>query len=140
MKKFFLFLLGFIPFTLWAQDSWKVQLNDKQMLKTSDENAEKNVIRIKSSSLQNKKDFTITYTEGEKKKNWQRYITIFNEQDAELYKQTGSKIKIKNSVLASLFKKSKTLKVYTWSLPTDPKLQQTVRVRRVHLCTLVFGP
>jgi len=140
MKKFFLFLLGFIPFTLMAQDNWKVQFNDKQVLKASDENAEKNIIRITASSLQKKKDFIITYTEGAKKKGWQRYITIFNEQDAELYKQTGSKIKMKNSVLATLFEKSKTLKVYTWSLPTDPKLQQTVRVRRVHLCTLVYSP
>ena len=139
MKSLFISLLALIPFNLFAQDSWKVQLNDKIVFKTSEENAEKNNIKITASLLQKKKDFIITYTEAEKKKGWQRYITIFNEQDGELYKQTGSKIKMKNSVLASLFKKSKTLKVYTWSLPTDPKLQQTVRVRRVHLCTLV-GP
>ncbi|MFL5772944.1 MAG: hypothetical protein ACJ75F_07295 [Flavisolibacter sp.] len=137
MKNFFLFLFALIPFTMSAQDSWKVQLNDKVVLKTSEENSEKNVIKISASSLQKKKDFIISYSEGEKKKGWQRFITIYNDQDGELYKQTGNKIKMKNSVLSSLFEKSKTLKVYTWSLPTDPKLKQTVRVRRVHLCTLV---
>jgi hypothetical protein len=139
MKSLFLTILSFISFTLFAQDNWKVQLNDKVVFKSTEENAEKNSIQITAAALQKKKDFIITYTERAKKKGWQRYITIYNEQDLELYKQTGHKINIRNGVLASLFKKSRTLKVYTWSLPTDPKLQQTVRVRRVHLCTLI-GP
>ena len=51
----------------------------------------------------------------------------------------NSKIKIKNATLDSLFAKSKILKIYTISLPKDPAKRATVRVRRVHLCTLMKG-
>ena len=133
-----LMLVG-LPASLLAQDQWKVQVNDKQVLNTSLENPDKNVIRINASQLAKKKNFCLTYTEKSKKKDWQRYITVYGENDMEIYKQTGTRIKVKNSMLAEWFQKSKQLKIYTWSLPTDPKLQQTIRVRRVHLVTLVSG-
>ena len=30
------------------------------------------------------------------------------------------------------------IKIYTWSLPQNPRLAATIRIRRVHLCTLEF--
>lgn len=107
-------------------------------MNTSTEDAVKNVITIKSADLKKKNDFSVTYSAQPQKEKWERTIAIFTDKDEELFKQQGSKFKIKNSTLQSLFKKSRTLKIYTWSLPTDPKLKASVRVRRIHLCTIIL--
>ena len=120
-----------------AQDSWKVSLNEKAIFSASTENEEKNIVKIKSSDLKKKKEFVLIYTEKPKKTDWIRSIMIVGENDHELLREENSKIKIKNAALDSLFAKSKILKLYTISLPKDPAKRATVRVRRVHLCTLM---
>jgi hypothetical protein len=122
----------------FSQDSWKLVLNGKTLMTTSAEDAVKNVVTIKLSDLKKKNDFTVTYTAKPQKDKWERTMAIFTDKDDELFKQQGSKLKIKNATLLSLFKKSKTLKIYTWSLPTDPKLKASVRIRRIHLCTIIL--
>ena len=138
MKSFL--LLGFSVFLAlrsFAQDSWKITLNEKNIFNTSTENEEKNIVKIRSSDLQKKKEFLLTYTEKPKKTDWIRSVMVVGENDHELLRVEGNKIKIKNAALDSLFAKSKTLRIYTISLPKDPAKRATVRVRRVHLCTLV---
>lgn len=120
-----------------AQDSWKISLNEKNIFSASAENEEKNIVKIKSSDLKKKNEFNLVYTDKPKKTDWIRSIMVVGENDHELLRQEGSKIKIKNAALDSLFSKSKTLKIYTISLPKDPAKRATVRVRRVHLCTLM---
>jgi hypothetical protein len=123
---------------LMAQDSWKVSLNGKEVLSTSTEDEAKNVITLKKPDLQKKKDFILTYHEDQKQEGWERTIAAYDGKDAELNKQKGTRFKLTNAALQSLFKKSKTIKIYTVALPTDPKLKAAVRVRRVHLCTLTL--
>lgn len=130
---FALFSLG----SAMGQGTWKVTLNGKTLLNASVENTDKNIIMVSSADLKKKGDFIITYTEKTKVDKWQRTISAYNEKDIELQKQTGNRFKIKNSTLQSLLKGAKTIQFYTISLPTDPKLQAAVRVRRVHLCTVV---
>ena len=140
MKSFL--LLGFSFFLAlrsFAQDSWKITLNEKNIFNAKTENEEKNIVKIRSSDLQKKKEFVLIYTEKPKKTDWTRSVMIVGENDHELLREEGSKIKIKNAGLDSLFAKSKTLRIYTISLPKDPAKRATVRVRRVHLCTLVKG-
>ena len=48
MKFLFVFLLSFITISVVAQDSWKICLDKKILLKTSTEDAEKNVVKIYS--------------------------------------------------------------------------------------------
>ena len=120
-----------------VEDSWKVTMNGKVLLKASAVDPEEHLIKISMAELKKKKDLTINYTEGTKKDKWERTITVYDEKDKELNKQKGNKFKMSSTVLQSLLKKSGKLKIYTWSLPTDPKLKQAVRVRRIHLVTLV---
>lgn len=139
MKKL-LILFSFLSLNtlVFSQDNWKIVLNGKTLLNTSAEDAVKNVVTIKSSELKKKNDFLVTYSAQPQKDKWERTLAIFTDKDDELVKQQGNKLKIKNTTLQSMFKKSKTLKIYTWSLPTDPKLKASVRVRRIHLCTIIL--
>lgn len=121
-----------------AQDSWKICLDEKILLNTSTEDAEKNTIQLSAASLKNAKSFTVDFTEANPQKGWQRSILVYDEKDNELKKQAGKKLMLKISELQSLLEKYKTIKIYTINMPTDPKMKAQVRIRRVHLCTLVL--
>jgi len=139
MKLFYLLFICFsMTSAVMAQESWKVTLNDKTVLNATTEDEEKNSVIFKPSDLKKKKDFIVKYIEKDKKNDWERVIVVYDETDHELTKQKGAQLKIKNSALHSLFKNTKKIKLYTWALPTDPKLKAVIRIRRVHLCTLVL--
>ena len=138
MKVLFAFLLSFAGSLAIAQDSWKVCLDKKVLLSTSSEDAEKNVIALSTSDLKKNKSFVLSYKESSAQKGWERSISIYSEKDEELQKQKGKKFILKTSELKKLFQKSTALKIYTTYLPTDPKMKSQIRVRRVHLCTLVL--
>ena len=137
MKKIlFLGLAMVMTFASFSQDSWKLTLNGKNVFTAKEESEEKNKLTIKKSDLSKKKDFYLSYVEKDKDNEWEREIIIFGENDHDLFRQKSSKLKISNTKLLSLFKKSNKLKIYTISLPKDPAKRAVVRVRRVHLVTL----
>ena len=139
MKFFLLLLFSISAATVFAQDSWKVCFDKKTLLSTSVESEEKNVIKISSAQLKKYKSLVVTYKEKQPKKDWQRTITVYYQNDKEFTKQTGNTLKIKlDTAFTNLLQSSKTIKIYTVSLPTDPNLAAQVRVRRVHLCTLIL--
>lgn len=135
---FFLLISACFSTSSSAQASWKIRLNDTTVLSTTSENEEKNTIYLKPHQLKKKKDLLLTYTSTERKKEWERTMMVYNEKDQELVSKKGNELKIKNSELLSFFKRSKQIKIYTIAVPTDPKLKASIRVRRVHLCTLVL--
>jgi hypothetical protein len=108
----------------------------KIRLQSSEEDEKKNVVSIKSADLKKTGHMTITYVEAEKQKDWKRTIMFIGPNEKELLRVEGPMAKLQNAKLKALAAKSKTIKVYTISLPTDPDVAATVRVRRVHLCTL----
>lgn len=139
MKKIiFLGLAMVMALATFSQDTWKLNLNGKNVFTAKEESEEKNKLTIKKSDLSKKKNFILTYSEKSKDKQWEREIIIFGENDHDLFRQKSDKLTISNEKLSSLFKKSKTLKIYTISLPKDPAKKAVVRVRRVHLVTLTL--
>ena len=138
MKILFAFLLGFSGVTAIAQDSWKVCLDKKVLLKASSEDAVKNVIKISSVDLKKNRNFIVNYTDATSQKGWERTIAVYDEKDNELKKQTGKRLSLKTSELKTLLNKYKVIKVYTVNSPIDPKMKSQVRLRRVHLCTLIL--
>ena len=138
MKILFAFLLGFAGGTAIAQDSWKVCLGEKVLLKTSAEDAVKNVIKISYVDLRTKRNFFVNYTDATRQDGWQRTIAVYDEKDNELKKQTGKRLSLKTSELKTLLNKYKTLRIFTVNSPIDPKMKSQVRLRRVHLCTLIL--
>ena len=135
--KLLLFIISlFLSSTLPAQNSWKVLANDQTVLNTSTENPEKNLVHINSSVLKKKKEVVIQFYEKKKRKGWERTLVVVDQNERELLQQKGSRLKIKNATLLNWYKTSPQIKIYTLSLPLDPDLRSSVRVRRVHLCTL----
>jgi negative regulator of sigma E activity len=138
MKTFILLSSILLAMYASAQDSWKITHNGKQCLQTSVESVETNSFTIKAADLKKKGLLSVQYTEAEKQKDWKRSIILFDEKDTELYRKDKNILQLQNSTLAVLSKKAKKISIYTLSLPTDPKLAAVVRVRRVHLATIII--
>jgi hypothetical protein len=137
MNLLFAFLLGWFA-TSVQQDSWKLCLDKKQLLQTSTEDEQKNVITVTSAQLKKSKQLQLVYSQAAPAKDWERTISIYDTNDQELATQKANKFTVKTSTLASLLHQHKTIKFYTLYSPTDPKMKAMVRLRRVHLCTLVL--
>lgn len=137
MKALFTLLFAsLVSFCAEAQDSWMVVHGGKVRLKSSEEDEKKNVVSIKSADLKKTGHLLVSYIESEKQKDWKRTILFLGPNEQELLRVEGAVSKVQNAKLKALAAKSKTIKVYTISLPSDPDVAATVRVRRVHLCTL----
>ena len=133
-------IITFFVFMLFSaaaySQSWKITTKGKTLLKANTENEAANKIAVKTSRL-DKKGLNLCYTEGPKKqKDWERIIGVYDSSGKELKEQTGNSIQISRDSLRSYLKNSSIVKIYTWSLPTDPKLKALVRVRRIHLATI----
>lgn len=137
MKLFYLLLFSlFMNAAAFAQGRWNVAVNGKTVLTATSENEEKNLVVIKTAELKKNREFSVGYNES-KKAGWERFIALYDENDNAVKQQKGSSFHLTNAALAALFKQSKKVKIYTWALPTDPKRKAAIRVRRVHLCTLM---
>lgn len=137
MKALFALLFAsIVSFSAEAQDSWVVVHGGKVRLKSSEEDEKKNVVSIKAADLKKTGHLLISYIESEKQKDWKRTIMFVGPNEQELLRVEGPVSKVQNAKLKALAAKSKTIKVYTISIPSDPDVAATVRVRRVHLCTL----
>jgi hypothetical protein len=138
MKIFFAFLLSLIGTVAFTQDSWKICLDKKTLLTALAEDEQKNTIQISSAELKKGKNLVVTYKEQSQQKGWERTLFVFNENDKELKTQVGKKLSLKVSDLKTWLNQNKEVKIYTLNSPTDPKMKAQVRLRRVHLCTLVL--
>ena len=138
MKIFFAFILSLISTLALAQDSWKICLDKKTLLKASTEDEKKNIVKISSTDLKKGKALVINYNESSQQKGWERTISVYNADDQELKIQTGKKFSLKVAELKNLLNQYKEIKIYTLNSPTDPKMKMQVRLRRIHLCTLVL--
>ena len=144
MKKTVCIFVAFIAvLTVAAQNeiAWNVCHDKKKLFSSSIENEEQNNLVVNLSDLRPGKDFIITYQgvyTPEQKGQWKRTIGIYTAADKELYRTDSAVLKISDLQLKKFLQGNKTIKVYTWALPKDPKEAARVRVRRVHLCTIML--
>ena len=122
--------------TSMAQDSWKVVHNGKTRLEATEE-TEKNSFVIKSADL--KKAGTLSlFIKDKPQQGWERTVMLVDAGENELFSAKGDLIRLDNARLAKAAGKVKTIKVYSMSLPTDPAQAALVRVRRIHLATILI--
>lgn len=124
--------------SLEKTDTWTISLNKKIILSTSNEDETANTKKIQRSALTKKAAFLdIKYTQGRVRTGWDRSIIFYDENDAELLsKNIKAGIKLSSKEMKKIATAGKKIKIYTIAVPADPKIAATVRVRRVHLCTL----
>jgi hypothetical protein len=122
----------------YSQDSWKVKLNSKLILGSAVENEIANTKKVKLSDLDKHGTLDILYKQANHREGWKRSLLFFDENDNEILRldSVQTTTRIKNTQIKKRLNRSKTLKIYTVTLPTDPNKAAAIRVRRVHLCTI----
>ena len=118
-------------------DKWQIKWNGKAILSTAAESEKDNVRKV---DFNENTVLALSYKEATPKADWARSFLLFDEGDNELLrKENVSMTKIGSEELKKAIGNNKTIRIYTISLPTDPQMAAQVRVRRVHLCTLVLN-
>ncbi|MBL7744750.1 MAG: hypothetical protein JNN00_14860 [Chitinophagaceae bacterium] len=123
------------------ENSWMVKWNKKVLLNAHSENETANTRKIKKTELSKKYFLEITYKESDpaKEKEWNRSFLFFGDTENELLRKDSTRnVKITAAELKKLFGKQKKIRIYTIAIPTDPDIAARVRVRRIHLITLVL--
>ena len=134
MKYLALLLALVIGTAASAQDSWTVWTGMKTLDRFTEENRELNTVSVSAARLK-QGYMRVNYYQKEKNPGWVRTLAVFDSTGNELYKKQGAELRLTTAQLKK-WMALKKVEVYTWSLPTDPKLAASVRVRRVHLVTL----
>lgn len=129
--------------TCFPQDgaSWQIKHDKKQLFSATKESADSNNITLSIADFKEKGCYTISYVEDNtatRKMKWIRTIAIYDEKDNELYKKSAASVKIPDTDIKKMLTDNNTIRIYTWSLPKDPAEAARIRVRRVHLCTIVL--
>ncbi len=125
----------FTTLLLTAQTgSWIIKMNNKTICSTRQEDAKKNVKKIKSTEWKRSGKLEIIFTEDEKN-TWMRSFQFVDEQDNDILRKDSTLHATLLLVeLRKLFTGRKEIKIYTTISPLDPGI--AIRIRRVHLCTL----
>lgn len=116
--------------------SWTIKLNNKKVISTAKEDEKANCKKLKISDWNKNGNLEILYKESEPN-TWIRSFLFYDEDDNEIKRidsTTHSTIPIKQ--LRNLFQGKKKLIIYTVIAPVDPSI--AIRIRRVHLCTLLL--
>jgi hypothetical protein len=131
---------------LMAQVNWTITQNNKVRLVTSSENETGNVIQFTKADLDKDGKLLISYKPPVSEKGWSRSVQVYNADDQQVsagLDKTSDKSKpgysffiLKNADLKELLSTNARIKIYTIAVPTDPAKAATVRVRRVHICTI----
>jgi hypothetical protein len=141
MKSILFFALGVLTLSFMNNqtDNWKVFHNKNLLLSASEESEEKNRVTLSKAELSQTGVLALSYTGAALDTGWKRSFMIIDESGNILgEKESYYGFKLKNADLKKLFGKGSILKIYTWAIPKDPAKAALVRVRRVHLCTVVL--
>lgn len=149
MKKKILFILLIaVTGMVQAQLPWKIKVGSKTILQTTGEDEKKNVVRLKNIQVGTKSNFYLSYRVTPDEKDWIRTVMIYDTAGVNIADNpVGSKIQkgtpqvnyiIPNKTLKALLARHKKIKIYYTSIPSDPEKAAVVRVRRVHICTVLL--
>jgi len=145
MKRILLLLLTIISLQSIAQD----KQNSKTLILISaqgktidaflDSNNNKKLLPL-ISKKDNGGRLVIAYVNAKNETAYNRSYTLVNDKDEDLQiGVVGRQIGINYASLDEVFSKTqkgKTYKLYTTSIPKDPNVAATVRVRRILLCNI----
>ncbi len=129
----------FCFFAVAQKNTWKIYHNNKLLINTGEESEEKNVCAITKTQLDKKGSLMVIYEEGKPDIEWKRTIAFLDDKSNIIFeKNEVSKIQVPNAELKKFFKGKVRIKIYTWAIPKDPAKAALVRIRRIHLCTLLM--
>jgi hypothetical protein len=119
-----------------AQDKWTVKLNNKLVLTATQEDTLANTYTISAADWRKTGCLEIRYKAADPDP-WIRSFLLYDENDNQLLsKDSVNYTRITLSKLRKLFSGKKKLIIYSVIAPKNPMMM--VKVRRVHLCTLLL--
>ena len=139
MKKIILTIFSLAVFSMiHSQESWTIGFAKKTILKKVAENQQKNSFTLTKSSLKNSSKLTIQL-HGVDTAN---LVTLMANQEngnnVKEWEYAGKVFTISGNELKSLFNTNNKLLFYYRSIPKDPNLAAVVRIRPVHVCTILL--
>lgn len=120
-----------------AKPGWQVFVNKQLILQSNTEDAAANSKTIAAKDLFTDNGLQIIYTEEPDAQLNRSYI-IMDTNRRELFRTENTKQPINGAELKKAIGDQKTIVLYTVAIPSDPALAATVRVRPVHVCTLIL--
>ena len=139
MKKLFLLITVFIiSMTIYGQQRWTVSHQKMVILKNVEEDPESNTITVTKSSLSQEGNLTFTFNINDGTVN----RTLMADDSSRVGIKSWENIKkttsISNAELKKLFNGRTKIMFYFTEIPKDPAKAAVVRMRPVHLCTLML--
>lgn len=123
--------------TAAAKPGWQVFVNKQLILQSNTEDPDANSKMVKASDLFTNNGLQIIYTEAPDAKLNRSYV-IMDVNRRELFRTENTKQPIGGAELKKAIGDQSTIVIYTVAIPSDPAIAATVRVRPVHLCTLIL--
>lgn len=139
MKKMILLTGLLVSFLVMdAQTTWSISNTGKTVLKNVGENSSKNVIKIKKSALQQSGNITIRFTKNDKENIRTVMVNDIANIGIGSWENVTAPIVITNAALKKLFNSGNKINFYFTEIPSDPEKAALVRVRMIHLVTIVL--
>ena len=136
-----LFLTGLISLGSLAQtsDSWKIILNNKEIVYSNLSNEARHTRSVSKAEIKKNGFFEIIYFTHNAHYNWYKRLLLFDENHNQVHTIGFNKsTRLANSFLKSLFSKTKRLVFYALVEPSDINKTHLIEQKRTHLCTLVL--
>lgn len=134
MKTIFFALMALaISSKSFSQERWTVELNSKVLLSAKAEDETANVVAVKDLK---KGSLLVTYVPGQVEGERKRRLMIYDSGDNELYSKEAFNISVPVATLKKWRLNTTQIKIYT--VPVLDAGGATVKLRRVHLCTINF--
>jgi hypothetical protein len=149
MKKilFFILFITTAHLTRAQVTSWTVRLGDKVIASFEGEDKEKNVVKLTIEQILKKKRFSVGYITPRDEKEWIRTFMINDSTGSGISipktspaKWRGKDVRFttQSNDLAAALSQHKKIMIYFTSIPSDPAKAALVRVRPVHICTIIL--
>lgn len=124
-------------FSMNAQTKWNISCTGKSVLKNVTEDPAKNIVTIKRSSLNKKGNLTISFASTDP----ESIRTIMSDDSArsgiKSWEKVTKPVTITNAALKKLVTGHSRIEFYYTAIPSDPAKAALVRVRPIHMFTLI---
>jgi hypothetical protein len=97
-----------------------------------------NRITINPNKIKKRGAVRLRYHEVPERNDWKRTLIVQDDTGREWQQVEGHSLKLRHRALRKMAATVPRIEMYTSSLPADPERAATVRIRRVHLCTILF--
>lgn len=138
MKKIFLLsLLASVTLFASAQTSSSITYLGKKVLKNATENPEKNIIKIQRKSLNKPGNFIISFNNYDTAYKRTVMVDDANRQGIKNFEEINKPLTISNKELKKLLTGRNKIVIHYSKIPSDPSKAAIVRMRPIHICTVV---